>query len=448
MMKIYQIIFFLILGSSLQAQQELSVPLMSHLANFSKANPAHFAEAKWIVRLPSAGFSLLHTGPSFSDLYTREGEGAYHLNGSQAIDEFGTHNVFIGAFSGDFIGIDYNWGNHAVSVNYGGYVESAIDYTADAARLLLKGNGQAIGETLSIGPALSITAYDKIGLGYAYRKDKWSYGGRVNLLFGRQVLNTEKHDISLTTGSDYYAIDLKADYVVNSSDFVNIDTNSNDVSFQGMNFKPGLGKNGFGVGVDLGIGYEFDDEFSAYLSLTGLGSINWKKNLATYSSNSHNVYNGVQIESLAKLDTASLSGMLDSIQKFVGLEKSVTEFKTKLSPNVIIGGTWNFSEKITFDGVVGVKKVFDNILPTVGAGVQVDLANWVKVGSSVSYQNKRINHLGLNTTFDLFPLQVFFATDNILTVILPKSANTMHFRMGLNLKFGKVVKQREIYGLG
>ena len=444
----YKIVFLLVLGSTLNAQQELSVPLMSHLASFSRANPAHFSDTKWSLRLPSVGFGLMHTGPSFNDLYTRQGEGTYQLNGNQALNEFGAHNVFMGAFNAELFGLDYVWGDHSVSVNYGTYVRSAIDYTADGARLLLKGNGDAIGETLSIGPALNVVAYDQIGLGYAHRTNKWSFGGRVNLLFGRNTLRTEEHDIRFTTNSDYYALDLKADYVVNSSNFLDIDMNTNDVTFEKMSYVPGLGKSGFGVGIDMAIGYEFDDEMSGYLSITDLGSINWKENLGTYSSHSQQSFDGVQIKSLAKLDTASLAGMLDSIQQFVGLEKSVGEFKTKLSPNIILGGTWKFTDKVTFDGVLGVQKVFDNILPTVGAGVQFKLNDWAKMGSSVSYQNKRINHLGLNTTLDFYPLQMFMATDNILTFILPKSANTMHFRIGMNVKFGKVKRSSTVWGLG
>ena len=449
MKNFYKILFLLVLGSSLHAQQELSEPLMSHLANFSKVNPAHFSDAEWTVRLPSVGFGILHTGPHFDDLYSREeGKGAYHLNGNQALGEFDANNIFNGYFSGDLLGVDYTWGEHQVSVNYGMYMDGAINYTADGARLLLKGNGDAIGETLSIGPAISINAYDKIGLGYAYRFDNWSFGGRMNFLFGRNALSTEKSDITFTTGSDYYAIDLQADYVVNTSSFVDIDMNTNDVSFEEMGYKPGLGKNGFGIGIDLAAGYRFDDVTTGFVSITNLGSINWKKNLATYSSQGHKHYDGVQIESLAKLDTASLAGMLDSIQKFIGLEKSTGEFKTKLSPNVMIGGSWDFTEKVTFDGVLGVKKVFDKLLPSVGAGVQFDAAKWVKLGGSVSYQNKRINHLGLNATMNFEPVQLFIATDNIFTFILPKSANLMHLRMGLNLKFGKVKKRFTVYGLG
>ncbi len=444
----YKIVFLLILGSSLQAQQELSVPLMSHLSNSSKANPAHFPTTKWTVHLPSVGFGMLHTGPSFSDLYTRNGQGSYSLNGNQALNEFDAHNIFMGSFSGDLFGVDYVWGDHSVSVNYGMYVESAIDYTNDGARLLLKGNGDAIGETLSIGPALSINAYDKLGLGYAHRSNSWSFGGRMNFLFGRKTLNTEKNDISFTTNSDYYALDLKTDYVVNSSDFVNIDMNTNKVSFEDMTYKPGLGKNGFGLGIDLAVGYEFNDEMNGYISVTDLGSITWKENLGTYSSRGQRSYDGVYIKSIANLDTASLSGMLDSIQKFVDLEKSVSEFKTNLSPNVLVGGTWKFTKKVTFDGVLGVKKVFDNLLPTVGAGVQFQMTNWSRIGGSVSYQNKQLNHIGLNTTFNFAPIEMFIATDNILTFIMPKSANTMHFRIGMNVKFGKLPKRETVWGLG
>lgn len=448
MKTIYQIFLILFLGSQLHAQQEIQVPLMSHLASSSKANPARMPKYKWNMQMPSLGFGFLHTGPSFKDLYTRDASGMYQLNGQQAIDEFDKSNIFTGSFSGDIFGLDYTWDNNSVNVRYGSYVDAAIKYTADGARLLLKGNGNAVGETLTVGPAFNFNVYDKLGIGYVREIEKLTLGGRVNFLFGRKALSTEEQTAKLTTGSDYYKLNLETSYVVHSSDFVDVDTNTNKVNFADMTFKPGFGGNGSGVGFDFGVGYQFDDAISGYLSITDLGSITWKNNTSTYSSHKRASYGGVKIESLAKLDTASLSGMLDSIQKFVDFDKSVGEFKTRLTPNIMMGGTWKFTDNITFDGVLGAKKVLGRFLPMAGVGVQFELNEWAKVGTSFSYQNKRVNHVGLNTTLEFLPFQMFMGTDNILTFLMPKSANTMHFRFGVNVMFGKYTKRKTIYGLG
>lgn len=444
----YKIFFILIFGSQLHAQQELMVPLMSHLSSVSKVNPAYMPKTAWTLRIPSLAIGLLHTGPNFNDLYTREASGKFHLNGDQALSEFSKTNVFEGAFSGDILGADFAWEDNLVGFQYGTYVDAAINYTADGARLLLKGNGETIGETLTVGPALKFNVYDKIGLRYARQVNKFSVGGRINFLFGRKALVTEQSDVTLLTESDYYALDLTTNYVVHSSDFVDIDTSTNDVSFSSMGYTPGLGRNGSGVGFDLGLGYEFSDEINGFLSVTDIGSIRWKKNVSTYSSTKHSRYDGIKIKSLVNLDTASLAGMLDSIQKFIGLEKSSGEFKTKLTPSFMAGGTWKFTDKLTIDGVLMFKRVLNKNMPAAGIGIQYQSNEWFMIGSSVSYQNKRINHIGLNTTFEFYPLQMFMGTDNILTFLAPKSANTTHFRLGVNVMFGKYKKRKTIYGLG
>lgn len=444
----YKIFFLLLLGTPLWAQQELSLPLMSHLANYSTINPSYIPDNTWTIRLPSIGFSLMHTGPSFNELYTKEASGVYQLDGNQATDQFDSNNLFSGTFSGDLLGLDYTWGLHTVSFSYGMYADAAVNYSDDGILLLLKGNGSTIGQTLSVGPALSINMYDKIGVGYAQKINQFSFGGRVNLLFGRKTLSTEEHSIQLTTTSDYYTLNLQTNYLVNSSDFVEINENTNDISFYDTNMKPGLGQNGFGIGIDLGAGYEVSEDIRGFVSVTNFGKINWKENVGNYSSHNNSNYDGVEIESLANLDTASLSGMLDSIQKFVAFEKSTNEFQTTLPTNYTLGGSWDISKKIRLDGAIMMKDVLDKYLVAAGVGVQYKVLNWAKLGGSISYQNKKVNHLGLNATIDAQPVQLFIATDNILTFLNPKSANTMHFRLGMNLLFGKVNKQKTLYGLG
>ncbi len=448
MKKYYKIVLLLILGTSLQAQQELSERLMSHLNNFSKVNPSYFPQDGLMISLPSVGLSLMHTGPSFQDLYEKQSTGKYQIRGDQALEAFDSHNLFGGAFSADLLGVAFTKGENSFSLNYGMYANGSIDYTADAAKLLLKGNGEFVGQTLSIGPEISVNVYDKIGLGYARKFGDWSVGARMNFLFGRKSLSTQEHYVNLTTSSDYYALDLQTDYVLRSSDFLNIDSETNKVSLGEMTYKPGLGKNGKGYGLDFGFTYQVDKQLSIFSSVTNIGSILWKENTSIYSSQTHMVYEGVQIQSLANLDTASLSGMLDSIQQFVGLEESEGTFKTVLSPAFMGGGSLKISDKTTFNGVIVFNEIMGNFLPAVGLGVQRQLAPWAKVGGSLSYQNKRINHIGLNTTVKFGPVQMFMATDNILTFIAPRSSGTMHFRAGMSVMFGKVARQKTIYGLG
>ncbi len=448
MKKYYKIVLLLILGTSLQAQQELSVPLMSHLSTFSKVNPSYFPDNEWVINLPSVGISLMHTGPSFTDLYEKQAAGNYKIKGNQALEAFNAHNLFGGEFNADLLGITYTKVDNSFSINYGMYASGAIDYTNDGAKLLLKGNGAFVGETLSVGPGISINVFDKIGLGYVRKIGEWSVGARVNFLFGRKNLSTAKHFARLTTNSDYYALDLETDYVVRSSDFLNIDSETNKVSFTDMDYKPGLGKNGKGYGLDMGFNYQVDKQLSVFASVTNIGSILWKENTAIYASHSHSAYEGVQIQSLAKLDTASLSGMLDSIQQFIGLEESAGTYKTKLSPVFMGGGSWQFTDKTTFNGVIVLNSALGNFLPSLGVGVQQEVAPWAKVGGSFSYQNKRFNHIGLNTTIKLGPVQMFMASDNIMSIIAPKSSGTMHFRAGMSVMFGKITRQKVIYGLG
>lgn len=447
MKKTINLIVLLVVGFQLQAQQEMSLPLMNHLVNSAKSNPAYQPTNKWTVSLPSIGFSMLHTGPSFSDVYKKMGSGKYAINGTQGLEKFDAKNTISGGFDADLIGVNLAWDENVISFSYGAHVNAAMTYTGDGAKLLLKGNGAYIGQNLSVGPSLSITAYDKLGFGYARKVDKWSFGGRVNLLFGRKALMTSSNLVELKTSSDYYALDLKTDYTIHSADFMDIDMNTNEVSFGDMSYRP-FGNKGFGVGLDLGASYQVNYDINVFGSVTNLGAISWKKDVTTYSSNKHLAFDGVRLQSLAELDTASLAGMLDSIQKFVEFEKSTETFKTNLGPKFILGGTWKVSDKITASGVIDVTKVMRNFLPAVGVGMQYKVAPWIQAGGNFSYQNKRINHLGLNATFNIGPVQLFMATDNIFTFILPNKASALQFRTGLNLKFGRVRQRTTIRGLG
>ncbi len=428
------------------AQQSLSTQLLM-LPGLSNANPAFLPETEWSVSAPSPEFGMMHSGPSFDKLFEKQASGKYKILGGMEMNQFDTRNVFAAEFTLDLLSAGFRWNNHYVSLQYSMNARAGLNYTRDGIKLLLHGNGPYVGQQLSIGPAIDIQEYDKLGLGYAYNMEQWTIGGRVNLLFGERALVTESDYVGLMTEGDYYALNLTTDYVVHASRFADVDTTTNNVSFADMSYKPGFGNAGFGLGVDLGAVYRMNDEVTLFGAVSDIGRIKWKEG-QSFESHGTRRYDGVRIESLATLDTASLAGMLDSIQKFVGLEKSFGAFTSHLSPRIYVGGTWRSNERTTFSGLVDVTPVAGMWMPALALGANYQMADWASVGGMLSFQNKQINHLGLNATVKAGPVRFFMVSDNVLGFLLPRSATSLHFRTGLIFQFGRIMQTSTIYTLG
>ncbi|MFH0733537.1 MAG: DUF5723 family protein [bacterium] len=162
-----------------------------------------------------------------------------------------------------------------------------------------------------------------------------SAGITLNLITGYAMVRSERMNTVLTTAADGSYISATGDvlgYAAFSPDFgVQYDFDSTD-AHKNMGFAPEPAGSGFGV--DIGFAAQLDDVWSFGLSVTGIGSVTWDKNVAEYSSNKALVIDDIT-------DQATRDSLADLI---TGEGKYVDEYSTDLPTALHIGATYQLDK--------------------------------------------------------------------------------------------------------
>lgn len=442
MTKFFVLFLLLSFSYAMQAQQEVSLPTMHDIPNSIHFNPAFTTGYKWTVSLPSISNSMASNGPSFEQLFIDNGNGTYSLHLDQAVAQLKDHNLFSNITKVEVLGLSHQWKKSFIHFNVGVRTKIALDFPKNLAELAAFGNGQYVGQTLNIGPALDVLGYSEIGVGYAHQIGKVRIGATVKFLNGIASASTSKNNISLYTDPEYYQLTATTDYEVQSSSILSLDS-LGDLDLNTVEIDPNFASKNRGTAFDLGIVFQATDNLSFSASAIDLGSIFWKQNAQTLTSNGSFTYEGLSANGgLSSIDSTSLTGFVDSIQKVFNFAQTTGEFETPLSKKFTLGAEYKFG-KTKLSALLDATTIVNKTRPAFALGARSYVTNWLALGGVVSYKNEEIDHLGLNATFKLGPVQLYLLSDNALSYIFPKSANDLHFRTGLNLVFGKTNKKRE-----
>jgi len=436
--------FLLLLTShfSVQAQQEVSLPMIHDIPNSIRFNPAYATGYKWTVSLPSISTSMASDGPSFEQLFVDNGNGNFTFHLDQAIAQLKENNLFSNITKTELLGVSYQRKKSFFHFNVGARTKIALNFPKNLAELAAFGNGPYVGKTLNIGPGLDIQAYTEIGVGYAHQFGKVRVGATVKFLNGIASATTTKNDISLYTNPEYYQLTANTDYEVRSSSILSLDS-LGELDINTQELDPQLALQNSGTAFDFGIVFQATEKLSISASAIDIGSIFWNENAQTLKSNGSFTYEGLSANGgISSIDSSSLTGFVDSIQKVFNFKQTTGEFETPLSRKFTLGAEYQYG-KTKLSALLDATSIVNKMHPAFALGARSYVTNWLAIGGVVSYKNQEIDHLGLNATFKLGPVQLYLLTDNALSYIFPKSANDLQFRTGLNLVFGKANQQRE-----
>lgn len=432
------IVFLLLLGSTnlLFAQQEVSLPLMQDIPNSNQFNPAFTTGYKFSLALPSISNGLSSDGPTINDMFTDDGNGHYSLHLNKVIDNLREHNQLSNITKVEALGLTFEGEKIAINFSLGTRLILGLDFPKDLGKLAAYGNGPYVGETLSVGPSLDVQAYSEMRLGFSKQFGKLRAGVAGKLLYGVASAKTQKSKMELYTDPEYYQLTATSDYQIQSSSFISLDSDG-QLDLETITVQPNLVLGNKGMAFDFGLVYDVSDKLSISASAVDLGSINWTDNAKLLTSNGTYEYDGVSVSGLGEIDTTSIEGVLDSVTTIFEFKSTEKDFSTPLMKKYMLGASYQFSPKTTLSGMVNVSSLNDKMHPAFALSARTYVAKWVAFGGVLSYSNQEIDHLGLNMTLKLGPVQFYLMSDNALSYLMPKSANDLHIRTGLNLVFGK-----------
>ena len=137
-----------------------------------------------------------------------------------------------------------------------------FSYPKDLVEFVYRGNGALLDQDVMIGNLrLNASHYREYAFGYSMDfNEKWNFGARTKLLFGKMNVNTQKSDISFYTESNFFDITVTSDVVANWCIPEALTDTLDATELDAKEYL--LNKQNFGLGFDLGATYKYNDKLT------------------------------------------------------------------------------------------------------------------------------------------------------------------------------------------
>ncbi|HET8963700.1 MAG TPA: DUF5723 family protein [Chitinophagales bacterium] len=449
MKKINFILFILsgLLYNQSKAQQDFTLYNMNYVHQRSYLNPAFIPGGSRIfVGIPllsSQYISVNNNGFKYSDAVKHRLDDSLYIDYANVLSKLSKNNYLSVAYHPDIISFGMAVEKNYFSLNVTEKVDFRFRYPKSFMEFLWKGNGAYLDKEMNFNFGLNFMHYREYAIGAARQiNDKLSLGLKLKYLYGMENFSTKKTDITLMTAADDFAITAKGNIELNSAGFNN-DDDSADFNFSEYAF----GRKNHGFGADLGFEYKASEKFTLSASLLDIGSIKWNyktNNYISHDQNAHFTYRGFELNQLINSDSSSTEdigkALGDSLAAIFKIDTLHQSYKTRLTPQMYIGGNFIFSE-VSSGGILLYWQAFDKTVhPGLALSYNHKILDWLNLSASYSIYNRAYTNVGLGAAICGEPVQFYIVTDNVLGLIFPQSTKSIQFHFGLNFIFGRKAK--------
>jgi len=349
-------------------------------------------------------------------------------------------------------------------------IQSNLVLPGDLFRLALYGNESFVGRSIDLSSLRAgMTAYHEFGFGYSRNvTEKLRIGIKGKFLAGLATASIENKTFGIKVNDDY-SHTLDADLTLNMSGPIRVDPstqlNIRDLKFlstdifnttdDAMDFFSGWQNPG--LGIDIGATYDLTERIILSASVTDLGFIRWKKDLTNLRTDDQFIFSGLSLNDYFSGDkTLSEIGteLLDSLTNTFVLSGTGKPFTTYLPFGISIGGSYNISNQISV-GVLSYSRVSGGrIREALTMSANLNISNVLTASIGYTAENHRYDNLGAGLGIRAGVAQFYIVSDRIplswnkikseeSTIFLPANWNTVNFRIGMNLVFGKREKEQK-----
>lgn len=294
--------------------------------------------------------------------------------------------------------------------------------------------------------SMQATHYREFAFGFSTELvDGLTIGGRAKVLFGMSNVQTDINELTLYTDPETYMITAVADVSVKSNTPVpwiynpdsvtlDIDTEKRD-DYNPVSYPFNMRNPGFGL--DLGLTYEINKDFTVYFSANDIGFISWNSNPFTLSANGQFDFRGIEVEFFEDDEfDESLDNLTDSLIDMFSPNASDNGYVTWLPTDVYLGGQYHLNEKLDFGALYRMEFYRKNLLHSLTLSANSNITDWLSLYLSYSIMDNSYNNLGFGFTVRGAMLQYYIVSDNVLGAIMPQNTSNLNIRMGCNLVFG------------
>ena len=445
------IVFSMFFSKTLYSQVN-TLYFMENIHQTHYTNPAFQSKCNTFIGLPaisSINANITNSGFSYKNLI-HLGTGIYSdsliidVNGLK--EKLGKNNYTIVDVNTPILGLGFWVKDSYFTFDIANKTMARISYPGNLIRLI-DGNGGYIGddnplEINDIGP--DAISYNEYSFGLSKRiTHRLTIGGKFKLISGLANINSKQSDISITTKDVTYDLTLATNLDISSSLplVTEKDEDGNITGFEEYDskniVKDILSFKNFGVGFDFGANYQFNDRIKFYASITDLGFISWKRNTINIKQQEDFTFTGMSLDSMLTGGSSDAMGSItDSLMNFLNLQETSINYSTALPTKIYIGGTFDLTKSINL-GLLSKTFFFDRKLhQAVTLSTNLSPVKWFSTTLSYSMMNRSYNNIGLGFSIKTGPVQFYLVTDNINTLILPKSAKSFNLMFGFNIGLG------------
>ena len=337
----------------------------------------------------------------------------------------------------DFVG--FSWSEHEFADIY---------FTKELANMLINGNQQYLGNTFHSGYfGGAAQHYRQFAITYSRELPSGIHVGLTGkLLFGLSAIKTSGLNAVAGMPANGDQIDLAAAGKTYISAPVDVQfLNNNGYRVIGRNyFNLGNYLNNFGnpgFSLDFGISGKVNKKLELSASLIDLGFIYWHQDISTFTEEGHYLFRGIFLDTPSNKPpttnnlNAIYNALRDSIRGAFTPQKGTTSFTSVLPVKIYLAGEYEVNENLKLGGLARIR-IFNNMVHTsLTASANAVLSEKLNVSASYSLMESTFDNLGLAATYRIRNVQLYAASDNVLSFYRPPGARNLNLRIGINLLF-------------
>lgn len=449
-------ILTLVLSASLfgAMAQDFNLYQLKTMPQNLQVNPAFMPASKYHIGggmplpmpfLPPVNIDVANSF-AFKDIIQGTDSGTF-LDMSEYIENMPAQGML--RFNGQFDIINFGFkvkDKHYFHMNYQVRAQMLGLYSKEFLNFFWKGNGHEdfIGQETTVGGVgMDATVYSALKLGYVHQyDDKWTFGVTPSLYFGHVYLSSKNTTFDFYTSEsvDQLSITPNVSFLAGGLGASLLEGDSTDF---GVEANP---MGGFGVGIDLGATYKFNDKIDLSASIIDFGFINWKgytlkngsKTISFEGVDPADLIGGDSEETSIDEETQEGGGFMDSlmndIESNITLTSADTTFSTGVPTKIFIGGTYKIDDKFTA-GILTRQYIVNKVYKFgVSLSGSVAINNWLSSSLTYSVYNKSFNNVGAGVAVNMGPIQYYVMADNVWGLTRLDYTKNFNIRMGFNIR--------------
>lgn len=268
-------------------------------------------------------------------------------------------------------------------------------------------------------------------------------GVHAKALMGISAIKTNHFYASVNTKDDFSESLLETDILMHVSgtlfntDKVEREFETTKPFKEFLTGKESISLRNFGAAMDLGFSYKINQSFTLYGSITDLGFIKWGLEPQQLVSKDQYLFTGFYFSPYTLKNDFSfnkyLKQLADTVISTIIPETKNEKFITGLYPKTFLGLTYQYSPKISFNGLISSTIYNDVYILNGTIGTTWVPYKKLALTSTFSYSNFSLCNFGLGVLLKFKRFQYYCVTDNIAGIDLANSRNS-NFSMGVNWK--------------